>query len=223
MLTNILIVTIVLIFTILGAFRGLAKSMLNFVGFVLSAVVANFLSSNLSQWIYATFLKRNIIQNLTDIANQNSVSYTVNNCFDALPNWMHGIVSFIMGIFGGNTNDIVNHMTVSDGTNQIINAIEKPLSNIAINIINVLCVIVLFFGIFIIVKRLIHVALKLFNIPIIKQVNMIFGGFLGAVEGVVFVFFAANIFYVIVTFAQPDILSDDLFSGQLFKFFCSFY
>ena len=198
MLTNILIVTIILLFTILGVFRGLAKSILNFVGLVLSAVVANFLSY---------------------IAEQNSISYTITNCFDAVPNWVHGIISFIMGIFGGNVNDIVNYMTISDTNNQIVYAIEKPLSDVVINIIGVLCVIVLFLGIFIIVKRLIHIALKVFSIPIVKQADMIFGGFLGVAEGIVFVFFAINIFYVIMSFAHPAILSDDLFSGQLFKFF----
>ena len=151
MLTNILIVTIILLFTILGVFRGLAKSILNFVGLVLSAVVANFLSSNLSLWIYEAFLKQDIIQNLSYIAEQNSISYTIANCFDAVPNWVHGIISFIMGIFGGNVNDIVNYMTISDTNNQIVYAIEKPLSDVVINIIGVLCVIVLFLGIFIIV------------------------------------------------------------------------
>ena len=223
MLTNILIVTIILLFTILGVFRGLAKSILNFVGLVLSAVVANFLSSNLSLWIYEAFLKQDIIQNLSYIAEQNSISYTITNCFDAVPNWVHGIISFIMGIFGGNVNDIVNYMTISDTNNQIVYAIEKPLSDVVINIIGVLCVIVLFLGIFIIVKRLIHIALKVFSIPIVKQADMIFGGFLCVAEGIVFVFFAINIFYVIMSFAHPAILSDDLFSGQLFKFFCSFY
>ena len=82
MLTNILIVTVILLFTILGVFRGLAKSILNFVGLVLSAVVANFLSSNLSLWIYEAFLKQDIIQNLSYIAEQNSISYTITNIRD---------------------------------------------------------------------------------------------------------------------------------------------
>ena len=72
----------------------------------------------------------------------------------------------------------------------------------------------------IIVKKLIRVVLRIFNIPVIIQVNQSFGGVLGALEGILFVWLAVNIFYVIMFFSNPEVTANSLVAGNLFKFFC---
>lgn len=222
MLSNIIIIALILLFMVIGAVRGLAKTLLNFAGFILTAITANYLSTVLSKWIYTTFLQQNIITNLTEMVQQNSASYAASNCFDAVPAWIRGIVDFFAGIFGGSMDSIVNNMTFSASSSSVAAAIEKPLGDVVTAVLGILLLLILFMVVFAVVKILIHFALRIFNIPVIRQINKFLGGILGIAEGIIFVFFAINIFYAIMSYTNPSILKLDAVTGDLFKFFCTF-
>lgn len=219
MLTDIIIISIIALFVLIGTFRGLAKSLLNLAGILVTAISAYYLSKYISELVYDEFIKDNIIQNLEQIIQQNGVEYALNNSFEALPLWIGGMFSAFLALFGANANDFNNTIgtTISESA---ANGIERAVAPSVIMLLGLLLMIIFFIVIYIIVKKLIKLVLKVFEIPIIKQINKLLGGVLGAVEGLIIVWFAVNIFYSLASVSNPQLLSEFYITGELFKFFC---
>lgn len=221
MIADIIILSIVVLFMIIGFKRGIAKTLLNLAGLVITAISAYYLSTFLSQLIYDTFFKQNIISNLEQIIEQEGIEYAILNCFDAVPQWITVLVSFIVGVFGISIDEFEKNMTFSkDLSLTLAQNIEQTLGSVIVTVFGIILIIVIFILLFILVKKIIMLTLKVFNIPVIKQVNKILGGVLGAVEGIVLVWFAINVFYAIMSFTNPDVIENSAITGNLFRYFC---
>lgn len=220
MIVDIIIIAIVVLFVIIGVKRGLAKTILNLAGLVLTAVSAYYISSFLSQLFYDMFIKQTVITNTQQIIEQNGIDYAVSNCLEAVPQWINGIISFIVGAFGISLNEFQNQITVpaniSSSASQVI---ESVLAPVVTSVLSIILVIILFIIILIIVKKLVKLVLRIFNIPVIKQINQFLGGIVGLAEGLLIVFIAVNIISMAAGFSNPDLLSNGMFNGGIFKFF----
>lgn len=220
MIVDIIIIAIIVLFVIIGVKRGLAKTILNLAGLVLTAVSAYYISSFLSQLFYDMFIKQTVITNTQQIIEQNGIDYAVSNCLEAVPRWINGIISFIVGAFGINLNEFQNQITVpaniSSSASQVI---ESVLAPVVTSVLSIILVIILFIIILIIVKKLVKLVLRIFNIPVIKQINQFLGGIFGLAEGLLIVFIAVNIISMVAGFSNPDLLSNGMFNGEIFKFF----
>lgn len=220
MIVDIIIIAIVVLFVIIGVKRGLAKTILNLAGLVLTAVSAYYISSFLSQLFYDMFIKQTVITNTQQIIEQNGIDYAVSNCLEAVPQWVNGIISFIVGAFGISLNEFQNQITVpaniSSSASQVI---ESVLAPVVTSVLSIILVIILFIIILIIVKKLVKLVLRIFNIPVIKQINQFLGGIVGLAEGLLIVFIAVNIISMAAGFSNPDLLSNGMFNGGIFKFF----
>lgn len=220
MIVDIIIIAIIVLFVIIGVKRGLAKTILNLAGLVLTAVSAYYISSFLSQLFYDMFIKQTVITNTQQIIEQNGIDYAVSNCLEAVPQWVNGIISFIVGAFGISLNEFQNQITVpaniSSSASQVI---ESVLAPVVTSVLSIILVIILFIIILIIVKKLVKLVLRIFNIPVIKQINQFLGGIVGLAEGLLIVFIAVNIISMAAGFSNPDLLSNGMFNGGIFKFF----
>lgn len=220
MIVDIIIIAIVVLFVIIGVKRGLAKTILNLAGLVLTAVSAYYISSFLSQLFYDMFIKQTVITNTQQIIEQNGIDYAVSNCLEAVPQWINGIISFIVGAFGISLNEFQNQITVpaniSSSASQVI---ESVLAPVVTSVLSIILVIILFIIILIIVKKLVKLVLRIFNIPVIKQINQFLGGIVGLAEGLLIVFIAVNVISMAAGFSNPDLLSNGMFNGGIFKFF----
>lgn len=220
MIVDIIIIAIIVLFVIIGVKRGLAKTILNLAGLVLTAVSAYYISSFLSQLFYDMFIKQTVITNTQQIIEQNGIDYAVSNCLEAVPQWINGIISFIVGAFGISLNEFQNQITVpaniSSSASQVI---ESVLAPVVTSVLSIILVIILFIIILIIVKKLVKLVLRIFNIPVIKQINQFLGGIVGLAEGLLIVFIAVNIISMAAVFSNPDLLSNGMFNGGIFKFF----
>ncbi len=220
MIVDIIIIAIIVLFVIIGVKRGLAKTILNLAGLVLTAVSAYYISSFLSQLFYDMFIKQTVITNTQQIIEQNGIDYAVSNCLEAVPQWINGIISFIVGAFGISLNEFQNQITVpaniSSSASQVI---ESVLAPVVTSVLSIILVIILFIIILIIVKKLVKLVLRIFNIPVIKQINQFLGGIVGLAEGLLIVFIAVNIISMAAGFSNPDLLSNGMFNGGIFKFF----
>ncbi len=220
MIVDIIIIAIVVLFVIIGVKRGLAKTILNLAGLVLTAVSAYYISSFLSQLFYDMFIKQTVITNTQQIIEQNGIDYAVSNCLEAVPQWINGIISFIVGAFGISLNEFQNQITVpaniSSSASQVI---ESVLAPVVTSVLSIILVIILFIIILIIVKKLVKLVLRIFNIPVIKQINQFLGGIVGLAEGLLIVFIAVNVISMVAGFSNPDLLSNGMFNGGIFKFF----
>ncbi len=220
MIADIIIISIIVIFAIIGFSRGIAKTLLNFAGLILSAICAYYLSKALAQFIYDAFLQQTIVANIEQMILDKGTEYAVANSFDAVPQWISAVISFVVGLFGITLNEYEQNMIkVNNITSSVANSIEGAVSSVIVTVITVILVIVLFIVLFLIAKKLIKIINKVFRIPVIKQLNQLLGLLLGAVEGIVFVWFAVNLFFMIMMFTDSSIIQINT-TGDLFRFFC---
>ncbi len=220
MIADIIIILIIAIFAIIGFNRGIAKTLLNFAGLILSAICAFYLSKALAQFIYDTFLQQTIISNIEQIILDKGTEYAIANSLEAIPQWISAVISFAVGLFGITLSEYEQNMIeVNNITSSVANSIEGALSSVIVTVITVILVIVLFIVLFLIAKKLIKHINKIFRIPVIKQLNQLLGLLLGAVEGIVFVWFAVNLFFMIMMFTDSSTIQINAI-GELFRFFC---
>ena len=224
MIANIAIISIIVLFAIIGFNRGIAKTLLNIAGLILSAIGAYYLSNFIAQFIYDSFIQQSVITNIEQLIHDKGVDYTIANSLEAVPQWISGILSFLVGLFGITLSDYEQNIGITQSiTTSIVESIESTLSSVIVTAITVLFVIVLFIVIFILVKKLIKLLNNVFKIPVIKQLNQILGLLFGGIEGVVIVWFAVNLFFAIMMFTDPGVIRSNLVTGDLFKFFCIAY
>ncbi len=223
MLANIIIILIIIAFFVMGISRGLAKSLLNLIGLIISLTLTRYLAPAASELIYKSFIRQGILDNLEKTISSQGVDYAAQNCFDAAPGWINGMLRFFGGFFGSDPQSIYQKISGSGSfSSNAAAAIEQSVGQLIILMFAAILSVILFFIIFLIVKKLIKHALVLFKLPVIKQINSILGGILGAIEGIVVTLFSTNVFYVIMTFANPNVLESPVINGSVFRFFCLF-
>lgn len=221
MIIDIIIIAVIVLFAAIGVKRGLAKTILNIAGIILSAVAAYHLASFLSLVIYDSMLKQTVQSNIQQLITQNGADYAFSNCLEAVPNWINGIISFIVGLFGVTMSDYQKQISFPQNLSATAaQSIEGAVSPIVTSILSILLVIVLFIIIFVLVKCLIRVVAGVFNIPIVKQINQLLGGIFGIAEGFLIVWLGVNIFSLVTGFSNPAFMNNEIFSGAVFKFFC---
>lgn len=221
MIADIIIVAVIVLFVIIGTKRGIAKTFLSIMGYMAAVALAYYLSGPLSQFIYDAFVKQTVVTNIEHTISESGVQNAMQNCLNALPGWVFALVSFVTGIFGSDTSNLTKFMTISDNASvSAASSIESMVAPVAVSVFKIFLEIILFVILLLIVKRLIRIVLKIFNVPVIRQLNKTLGGILGAVEGVLFVWLAVNIFYAIMFFSNPETVANSLVAGNLFKLLC---
>lgn len=220
MIIDILIVAVILLFAAIGVKRGIAKTLLNIAGIVVTAVCAYYLSDFLSQVIYDAFIKQTVISNVTQIIEENGLDYALSNSLLALPEWLSGFIIFVSSLFGINETKLQDSLVFSDEiSSSSSNMIESAVAPLATSLLSFILIIVLFIIIFILVKKLIKLVAKAFSIPVIKQINQLLGGVFGIAEGLIIVWIAVNILSLAAVLSEQNTIESVLLQSTLFKFF----
>lgn len=223
MIADIITVAVVALFAFIGFRRGIASSLLNLAVVIASSLGARYLSSVLSEGIYNAFVKQTIIQNLNTLITESGVSYAVSNCFDAVPDWLRLPALLVAGLFGADTGDLSRAAGFTDfSAETAAAAIEEPLGTVVTGVLSLILTSLLFIVFLVLAKLLTRAALKVFDIPVLRGINRFFGLIVGLIEGIVVVWLAINLFCVIMTYANPTLLEQKLWFGELFKFMCVF-
>lgn len=217
MLADIIIVAIIVLFIIIGVRRGIARTILGIVGLFVTYAAANGLSNWLAQVIYNSFLEETVIENVNNYMSSYGLEYLFENSFSALPDWIRWLVS----IFGGSSDNVSKYVLQTAGYAQsnATDMITQTLETMTVSAMRIVLMIVLFIVEYIIVRKLIRFVLKLFKVPVLKQVNGFFGGVLGALNGVLCVWILVNVLCVIAQITANDITSSELINGHLFRLF----
>lgn len=217
MLADIIIVAIIVFFIILGVRHGIARTVLGIIGLFVTYTVANGLSKWLSQVIYNSFIEQTVVENINSYMNSYGIDYLIDNSFSALPDWIRWLVA----IFGGSSESVERYIsqTASLAQSNATDLITQTLETMTVSAMRIVLMIVLLIVVYILVRKLVRLVSKLFKAPVLKQVNGIFGGVLGAVNGVLCVFILVNLFCVIAQITANDITSNELIDGSLFRLF----
>jgi uncharacterized membrane protein required for colicin V production len=221
MIIDIIIVAVILLFTLLGVWRGIARTLLNLVGMIVNMLLSRWLSNGLALWIYAAFIKPSVTASLEEQIMKNGFSEAVAKSLEAVPQWLDSIISSVFAPLGIRYEDLQNGMFIGkDQASSIANAIEEPLSRIIIAVLSMILMVVLFLVIMLIIKMIIRAILRAVHATGLSGINHFFGGILGFAEGFAFVFLAINIFYVIMTSASPGFKLDPQTYGVIFQTLC---
>lgn len=217
MLADIIIVAVIVLFTIIGVRRGIARTILGIVGLFVTYAVAGGLSKWLSPLIYNSFLEQTVTENVNNYMSSYGFDYLIDNSISALPEWIRWLVS----LFGGSSENVVQYVSqsVSSAQTNATQTVTQTLESLAVSALQIVLMIVLFIIVYIIVRKLIRLVSKVFKAPVLRQVNGFFGGVLGAVNGLLIAWIAVNVFCLIAQMTGNDIICNELIDGTLFRLF----
>ncbi|MBQ3416611.1 MAG: CvpA family protein [Ruminococcus sp.] len=195
MIYDVITLLIILLFVIIGAVRGAAKTLLGLLGAVVSFVGAVFLGRVFADMIYNGWIKNSIIDAVT-----RSVSDASGNLTAGAESTLPDFLKSLLALSGENLD-----AAVASTSAQAANAVEQTLGPIIIAMMAVILTVVLFLILAIILKLIMVKPLtKLFEDTPLKGINRFFGGVLGLVEAVLTIRLLAYLLKVILPVIHPD-------------------
>lgn len=179
-----------------GAKDGFAKTLVSLLGFVIAIVAASVLCAPVSNFVYDNLVQKPIETTVYNIVEENltnaedTVAPQGDAILDAIDEGISKLPAFIR-----NLTDIENKKDqIVQKVNELVRADAQEISTeitatfirpVVIKVLSVLVFIVLFFVVWIACKLLAK-ALKIINkIPLLGQVNALFGGLIGIVKGLI--------------------------------------
>ncbi|MGN0558302.1 MAG: CvpA family protein [Acutalibacteraceae bacterium] len=192
---DLAVIAVIVLFVITGAAKGAARTLLSLVALVVSFITALFLGNAVSQWAYTTFFRQSILSTVSSAIEENGLSditATIADVIESFPQY----VSSLFKCLGFDAQQVSGSVesAIEKAPQQGAEIIESVISPVIISLINIILVLVFFILMMIITGFLVKAISRVFNIPIIKQINTVAGGALGLVKGIIVVLFITMIF-----------------------------
>lgn len=212
MLYDILLIGIVALSVIVGYKKGAAKTILSMAAIIVAVVLSVIVSRMLSTVIYDAFFKESL-QNKVESALENgvvgSVADTTVDVVSALP----GLIVGAMSYFGMPQSAFEDYCcdAISQQETAAAVVITEKLSPVVTGLIALVLSIVLFIGLYFLLRLLIKPVSKIFKLPIIRKPDSFLGGLIGFVKGIVWILVFATLIKLIIPFipSQWSFLSED--------------
>lgn len=218
MVSTIIIIGILVLFTILGVRRGAARTLLNLAAVVIATMLSQFLANMTAQSIYNAFIRPEVIRSLEGTIAKSGEQFAAQHSLQSLPDGIGGFVTAFAKLAGASPEQLQGSLSLSpQESQQAALSIEKPLGELATLALALLISIVFFFVILILLKLLMRPVMRVFEIPVIRQVNGIIGGLLGFTEGVIMSLAASNLVYLYLSYTNPAPLQNSGLFGGLFN------
>lgn len=217
MIASIVIILLFVLFIFIGYRRGAAVTLLNLVAVIIASALTGFLSNAAAQAVYTNFMRASVVEKLQGFITQSGGQFAAENSLKALPDSISAPLDFLAKLCGTTTRQIQGRLVTStQQTAELVNTIEKPLGEICVFFIGMLFSVIFFIILMIVFKLLIRAILGVFELPVIRTVNRVFGALVGALEGIVIIFCLVNVIYVIMSYTNPALLGQSAVFGGLF-------
>lgn len=217
MILDILLLAFFLLFLIIGIKRGAARTLLNLTGMVLASFLSSSLGSMLAKWIYENGFKQGILDSFSGALEKSGAADAVQTVLDSLPPQLTGFLS----VFGVNKESLINdsQSAMNNASKSAAEAVEGVIGSAVTSVISFFVIILLFFLLLILFKMLIRLVVHAFELPVLRQLNGILGGILGAAEGVIFLFLLIMLIQLLMPVVSLPWLTPELIEqSNLFKF-----
>lgn len=220
MIADIIIIAIFALLFIIDFKRGIAITILNIAGVVLTGFLAYHISAFLASWVYTAFVQQTLITNLQQMIDTQGINAAIANSFSALPDWAMGMMGFFLSLFGTDASIYTNDFQIPNQTATTVSvSVEQLIQPIITGLFQMVIGAVISIIVFILIKLLVNKLAKVFKIPVVKQVNQLLGGVFGLAEAAILVFFVVNIYSGVLELSNPEMLNSPMISGAVFKFF----
>ncbi len=218
---DISIVLIIALIVWRSAVHGFVRTVIEVVGYVLSAIIALSLSSVIADAVYDNMLRPKVISAVQTAADETSVSAEnfAEGVWDNLPSFISGTVEF----FGSKEDAIggIGSCVQKGGNSAAQNIADKAVKPIAINLVRTLSSTIMFIILLAVVKFLAKAVNRMFSIPVIGSINATLGGVIGVAKGFVLVFVLVFVIRIAVNAMSGEfwIFNDKLINETyLFRF-----
>ena len=215
MILDIIFLAVIIIFIISGAIRGFARAIMNIAAVVASAILSNLLSGVISDWIFNSFVRNDLIANLNNAVTNTEIS--VNSALGDLPGWVSSVVSFFCNLFNFDEKRLVDCFVGTASTAKLtaVQVTDNFVKPIVTGIFSFFIAIILFILLILIIK----LVNKLFELPVISPINRVLGGVFGAAEGIVVALICLAVLAVIMDFTNSTAVLNEGISGVAFSIF----
>ncbi len=220
MIADIIIILFLALFLLAGIKRGFARGLLNLLGLVVTAFIAGIVARFLSELIYSSFIRQSLISNIEASIEQGGFEQTLANCLDFLPSWIYSFVYALFSLFGVSMGEVQKELISGKASQATAQAVESVISPLITAVISIALFFIVSVVIFVLLKVfVIRYIAKIFNLPVIKQINAVLGGIFGLAEGFILVWLAVNIISLIFAATDNPSVNSNVFSGPIFGFF----
>lgn len=226
---DLIIVAIVLLFVFISAKRGFARTVVEFVGYILAVYLAFTVGGIISTAVYDGVIEPAIVSSTTekivDTAGE-SVDSTVNDVWDSLPDLVtKGAESF--GITSDYLKNTLNENSVNTENATVIaeNAVSAIAEPVIVPLLKSIIGIILFAVLIFVVRILAKAINKVFKLPLIGGLNKFLGGVVGGLKGIVISFIFVIIIGLIMSFTENGFLiftEENIEQTYLFKILMNF-
>lgn len=218
MILDISLVVLAVLFLIIGARRGIAKSLAEFGGTIVAIVAASLLASVFAGVIYNNFVESSLLNSVTgslDNTVGQNLAARIEDVYNALPRYIQSAAESY-GVTNGNIGG-----AIGSSTDRAAMSIVNLVSPIVIDLIRTICLVILFIVLMIVVKVAARGIDRIFRLPVLSGINSLLGAVLGLVKCAVLVMLVCFVVQVILpmTGISPGIFSqENIESSTLFKY-----
>ncbi len=212
---------VIVLMVIFGVRRGFIKTAVRLIGVIAALVTAALVSTPAAQWIFDTWVALPVRQTVAEAASEVAVSAAatlqeqVAHVVEALPAFVQSAID-VTGACVHQTGAPVAAHTL---TTLIMDSLMEPL---CVSLMQAMLFLLIAILVYILARILAKTMDKLFNaLPIIRQVNGLFGGALGLLEGLaaVYLLTLALKLYMTMTGAGSVVSDADIEATYLVKHF----
>lgn len=217
---DIAVVAAIVFFTWRCYRKGFIKTAVLLFGFVIAAILARAISTPVSVFTYDNLIKPSVVETLEEKTEE--ISGSIAEKTDALLDGIPAVFKNATKIFGEtDASETVEEKMNEEGKSIATTLEENVIAPAAKSVIQIILFIVLFFVLAFLIKRLAFLA-NIFNkLPLVGKVNRLLGAAAGLLEGIVIVFVATSVIYILMFLIGEKfpITNEMINESLLFKFF----
>ncbi|MCH5298982.1 MAG: CvpA family protein [Ruminococcus sp.] len=215
MILDIVLIAVVALLIIIGAVRGIARTLYNLLSVFLSGFLAYIASKAAAGWIFDNFIAASIEKSVTE-----SLSSAAQSTGNAAQDAILGLPDYVVGIlntFGVSTDTLAGSVSsAADSSADVVSgAIVGAIAPVFTSVLSVILLVVLFIIFILIFKLLSKKFLKLFELPIIRSANKLLGGALGMCEGIIICYIFILVCRIILPFSQEPFISPEMIDSSI--------
>ena len=185
MLYDIILIGIIILFIVIGSFKGLARMVFGLAATFVSWLLASWIAAPAAGWLYNALIEASVKSSVAEAVQKliTGAANSVSEVIAQLPVWLKGAMDLTGEQLPSAGAELGNELagTAADTVNTAV----RP---VIVGFITIILTVVLFFLIRLILRKLLmKPILGLFKLPVISTLNRILGAVLGAVEGLVVV------------------------------------
>lgn len=212
MWVDVLLGAVFIISTISGYIKGFVKTLFSIASYIMAYLFSQWYYRELAEWIRVNTKLNERIESFINIQYSGEIS--------AL-----GTEKVVEGSYGSQIWGIIEKHTIGNvelqkfAQQSIENAKLEIVESVANFLLNIFCILVIFFAVRILILIVGNLINKIFELPILGRLNRITGGLLGALRGVLYIAIIVTIFFLIATYFPDGVIAIALERSKLVQIF----